>query len=58
MPEMFEIVIFFLVIVILSFFTAWLYRRIVSGIPISKEERSVTRFGKYGYATEKKERKR
>jgi len=59
MVQWFEIVILFLVIILGSLVTAWVYRRIMAGIPIRKEEREVIQVGKLaGYAREKKVRKR
>lgn len=58
MPETWEIVIFFLVVVLGSIITVWIYGRIVRGIPIAKEEREVVRAGRLSYARERKERKR
>lgn len=48
-----EIIIFILLVVVGSIITSWLYRKVVSGITTKREERSATRVGKYGKASEK-----
>jgi len=50
----FEAILFILFVVIGSFITIWVYRKIVSGITTRRIERSATRIGRYGKASEKK----
>lgn len=44
----FQIVIVMLLIVLMSIATAWLYRRIVSGIVVRREEREAVKLGRLG----------
>jgi hypothetical protein len=44
----FQIIIVILLIVLMSIATAWLYRRIVSGIVIRREEREAIKVGRLG----------
>ena len=43
-----QIIIVILFIILLAFATAWLYRRIVSGITIREEEREAIKLGRFG----------
>ena len=43
-----EVIIVILLIVLMSIATAWLYRRIVSGITIREEEREAIKLGRFG----------
>lgn len=53
-----EALLLILFIVVGSFLTIWLYRKITGGITTRKEQREATRVGRMGVASEKKEIKR
>lgn len=53
-----QIIIVILLIILMAIATSWLYRRIVSGIEIRREERSAIKLGRFGgKAKEKIERR-
>lgn len=59
MTEWYEVVVVFLLIILGSIATSWLYRKITLGVVTRKETRSVYRAGKYGgTAKEKIERRK
>ncbi len=54
----FQLIIVIMLIIMMAFATAWLYRKIVSGITIRQEERKATKVGRFGgKATERIERR-
>jgi NADH:ubiquinone oxidoreductase subunit H len=53
-----EAILFILFVIVGSFITVWVYRKVMSGIVYRREEREATRVGRYGKAREKKVRKR
>ena len=53
-----EIIIFFIIIILVSIFTAWAYRKIIGGTVRYKAEREVIKVGKvYSKGSEKIVRK-
>ncbi len=54
-----EVILFFLFVIVGSIITAWIYRKIISGITTEKIDRKATKYGKfYGSASEKIVKKR
>lgn len=59
MAEWHEVIILFLLVILGSIATSWLYRKLMMGVVTRKEERTVYRAGKYGgYAKARVEKKR